>query len=393
MNAYFAEANGQLGGDPEPRATGEPRYRLLVDNMEEGVVFHDELGVIRSCNPSAERILQVSANRLLGRRSVLELCDPVKEDGAAFSLDQCPALESLRTGRSQHGVVIGIRRPSGTHWIALTSHPLSTAEGHRAGVVTSFRDITALRERERQQASRTREAYNSVRLHDEFLATAAHELRTPLTALQLQMQTLLRGARNAPVPAGDPLHPKLMAGLRQTERLSTLIDLLLDVSQMTTGRLELKRARMNLAQLVQDVVARHADAIAAANVTVTLELQPVFGAWDASRLDQVVSNLLSNALKYGRGEPVVISVRESDGVALLSVKDGGLGIAPEHQARIFERFERAHPDAGKSGLGLGLWIMREIVEAHRGRVELASELGQGSTFTIHLPPEHGTLTP
>jgi PAS domain S-box-containing protein len=362
--------------------------------MEEGVVFHDQGGVIRACNPSSERILRVPANRLLGRRSVLELSEPVTEDGHTFSLENCPALVSLRTRRSQSGVVIGIRNAVGaTAWLSFSSHPLATADGTRAGVVTSFRDISDLREREQQNLTRTNEARDNVRLHDEFLATAAHELRTPLTALRLQMQNLIRATYSAIIQTPDVLRSKLEASVRQTERLSTLIDLLLDVSRITSGRLELETEELNLAQLVEDVIARNAEALSAAHVTAQVDVQPVFGAWDPARIEQVISNLLSNALKYGNGKPIQVEVREADGMARLSFADTGLGIAPQDQRRIFDRFERAHRDYHQPGLGLGLWVVREIVEAHGGRIDLASAPGKGSTFSVFLPSTRRGASP
>jgi PAS domain S-box-containing protein len=363
----------------------ELHYRLLVQGMEEGVVFHDQDGVIRATNPSAERILRIPADALLGRRSVLERCEPFEEDGSPFSLERCPALVCLRTGQSERGLLIGIRRAGGElSWLSFTSHPLVRADGSRAGVVTSFRDITELRERETQNTRLYQEASNTVRLHDAFLATAAHELRTPLTALRLQAQNILRRVSSGAGLAVEVLIAKLQASVRETERLNALIDLLLDVSRMTVGRIELKRTSVDLAELTRDLLARNADELTAGGIEVTLDAEPVTGEWDVARLEQVVGNLLSNALKYGNRKPVHIEVRREGASALLAVTDTGLGVPASEHRRIFERFERAH-SGGQSGMGLGLWIVREIVDAHGGSIELASVPDEGSTFTIRLP--------
>lgn len=363
----------------------ELHYRLVVQGMEEGVVFHDQDGVIRATNPSAERILRIPADALLGRRSVLERCEPFQEDGNPFPLEHCPALVCLRTGQSERGLIIGIRRSGGElSWLSFTSHPLASADGSRAGVVTSFRDITELRERETQSTRRYQEASNTVRLHDAFLATAAHELRTPLTALRLQVQNLLHRVSSGAGLALEVLTAKLQASVRQTERLNALIDLLLDVSRMTVGRLELKRTSVDLAELTRELLARNADELSAGGIEVTLEAEPVIGEWDVARLEQVVGNLLSNALKYGNRKPVHLEVRREGAFALLAVTDTGLGVPASEHRRIFERFERAH-SGGQSGMGLGLWIVREIVDAHGGSIELASVPDEGSTFTVRLP--------
>jgi PAS domain S-box-containing protein len=363
----------------------ELHYRLIVQGLEEGVVFHDQDGVIRATNPSAGRILRIPTDALLGRRSVLERCEPLREDGSPFLLEHCPALACLRTGQSERGMVIGIRHSGGeVSWLSFTSHTLVRADGGRAGVVTSFRDITELRDRETQSTLRYQEVRNTVRLHDAFLATAAHELRTPLTALRLQVQNLLRRVSSGAGLAVEVLTTKLQAAVRQTERLNALIDLLLDVSRMTAGRLELKRTSVDLAELARDFLARNADELNAGGIEVTLDAEPVTGQWDVARLEQVVGNLLSNALKYGNRKPVHIKVRREGEFALLAVTDTGLGVPASEHRRIFERFERAH-SGNQSGLGLGLWVVREIVDAHGGSIEIASVPDEGSTFTVRLP--------
>jgi PAS domain S-box-containing protein len=232
-----------------------------------------------------------------------------------------------------------------------------------------------------------REAREAVRARDEFLSIASHELKTPLTTLQLQIQGLARKVRNT---KGDPsleaLSPRITTSERQVERLTALINSLLDISRITSGRLDLELEPVDLAAVVRDAAARFREDLARAGCALEIRTDgPCVGEWDKIRLEQVVTNLLSNAAKYGSSRPIEITVAEDETSARLSVRDQGIGIPPEHQARIFERFERAVSDRHYGGLGLGLWIVRQIVEALGGSIRVDSAAGEGSTFTVALP--------
>jgi PAS domain S-box-containing protein len=232
-----------------------------------------------------------------------------------------------------------------------------------------------------------REATDAVRVRDEFLSIASHELRTPLAALMLQVSGVLRLLQK-----GTPLGPerivdRLEKAASSGARLEKLIDELLDVSRITSHRLKLERETVDLVALVEETVARMAEAASRAGSPIQLVASgPVSGSWDRLRIDQVITNLLSNAIKYGAGQPVQVTVGEGGGRAVLTVKDAGIGIEPEHQGRIFDRFERAVSDRHYGGLGLGLWITRQIVEAHGGSIRVVSAPGEGATFTVELPP-------
>jgi PAS domain S-box-containing protein len=225
------------------------------------------------------------------------------------------------------------------------------------------------------------ESQKAVRLRDDFLSIAGHELRTPLTALQLYLHTLLSGASER-----SPLEKRLRSAGRQVERLSRLINELLDVSRLTAGRLELEIGEVDLTALTREIVERFGDELARTGSSMVFSADgPVVGHWDHMRLDQIITNLVSNAIKYGRGKPIDVSVAAVDGQARLVVCDRGIGIEPEHQARIFRRFERAVSDHNYGGFGLGLWIASEIVNAHGGTISVRSEPGEGSCFTVDLP--------
>ena len=227
------------------------------------------------------------------------------------------------------------------------------------------------------------EAHDAIRVRDEFLSIASHELKTPITTLQLQIQSLLRRADGGAI---EGLGTRLGAAERQVDRLTGLINDLLDISRITGGRLDLNLEDVDLAGVVRDVTARMEEQLARAGCPLTLSSpEAQRGKWDRLRLDQIVTNLLSNAMKYGTGQPIEITVGGSPDTVRLEVRDHGIGIAPEHQSRIFDRFERAVSGRHYGGLGLGLWIVRQIVDALGGSIRVRSAAGEGSTFVVELP--------
>jgi signal transduction histidine kinase len=246
--------------------------------------------------------------------------------------------------------------------------------------------------RQRRQMERDNEVLvvelqRALAVRDEFLLLASHEFRTPLTVLQLQADCLMggRGARGA--VAGDEVVLRRIDRLKsQIERMSQLIERLLDVTKLSSEPLRLARARTDLRALVLGVVERSRDWIEGAGCALTLEpMQEAIGAWDPVRLESVVTSLLANALKYGAGKPVRLSVELRNDVARLTVRDEGIGISQEDQARLFEKFSRASPTENFGGFGLGLWIVSLLVRAHGGTIELASDKGHGTTFVVNLP--------
>jgi PAS domain S-box-containing protein len=226
----------------------------------------------------------------------------------------------------------------------------------------------------------------AVVLRDDFLSVASHELRTPLTALKLEVSNLLRLAR---LDAGSE-RARLIAKVEkidaQTARLRGLIDDLLDVSSLAAGQLELQIGPVDLAEVVAEVAARFIDEAARLGSRLTIDARErAIGYWDRERLEQVVSNLISNAVKYGDGKPIEVIVWAAGGQARLTVRDQGLGIAPRDQERIFGRFERAANSGNFGGIGLGLWIVKQIVNVFGGAVSVESAPGAGATFTVELP--------
>ena len=173
---------------------------------------------------------------------------------------------------------------------------------------------------------------------------------------------------------------------RNVDRLTRLVAEMLDVSRLSDGRIKLEFGEVDLTELVREVAARFDEQLARAGCKLDLTLGgPVVGTWDKSRLDQVITNLFTNAMKYAPGKPIEMSVTGDEETARFFVKDHGIGIAKEHHARIFERFERAVPSENYAGMGLGLWIVSRIVTEMGGTIAVDSEPGVGSTFTVVLP--------
>jgi len=237
-----------------------------------------------------------------------------------------------------------------------------------------------------EQHRLTREARAAVQIRDDFLSVAAHELRTPLTSLKLQFQLLYRGLRGGGPPDLEKLGQRLESCERQTSRLTSLVDSLLDVSRLARGRLELNLEPLSLDEVVREAARRFESEAQDAGVQLTVDTpQAVTGRWDRMRLEQVLTNLLSNALKYGQGAPVDVRVRGDATHATLEVEDHGIGLSSDDAQRIFGRFERAVSSRHYGGLGLGLFITRQLVEALGGRITVTSVPDQGSTFTVVLP--------
>jgi signal transduction histidine kinase len=232
------------------------------------------------------------------------------------------------------------------------------------------------------------EAQLAVRVRDEFLSIASHELKTPLTPLKIQTQQLLRLMIKSPLDRLEPerVERMLRTSNRQIERLSKLIDDLLDISRINTGRLQLNPEDFDLMDILQDVKQRFSSQLVSAGCELAIEgpeRLPVH--LDLFRIEQVIVNLLTNAMKYGPGKPIEVVVRKEAKGFSLSVKDTGIGIAAEDLKRIFLRFERAVSSTHFGGLGLGLYIVTQILEAHGGSISVSSELSQGSTFRVNLP--------
>jgi signal transduction histidine kinase len=233
---------------------------------------------------------------------------------------------------------------------------------------------------------RMREAHEAIQARDEFMSVAAHELRTPLTAMLLQLQRLQGLADRSAGKPSSSVSECASRSVAAARRFAALVDGLLDASRLTYGRIQLHVEDFDLVETAREVLERFAAAATRARCDLTLEApSAVPGRWDRLRIEQVLTNLLSNALKYGPGKPIRVVVERLETGAHVEVRDHGPGIAPEVAGKIFERFGRAGPVSHYAGLGLGLYLARGVIEAHSGTIRFESEPNCGCTFLFDLP--------
>lgn len=314
-------------------------------------------------------------------------CD-VEAPGAAFATDadggripddQWPDRRAAR-GEVLDGLQITWHEGDGQSSYAVSSRVVPSLRGQPALALLTYLDVTKLRAAEAD----LREA---IRARDEFFSFATHELKDPLSALLLSVEVLVRVAerRQGAVPP-EMLAERLAVCKRQGERLARLIGNLLDVSRIRHGRIHLQVEALDLRDLVLEVVGQFREQAREAGVPLVVEPSgPVVGYFDRIHLEHVVGNLLSNALKYGDGRPVTVRLGGDEATATVEVEDRGIGIGGDDLERIFQQFERATGNHRDKSLGLGLFIVRSIVEAHGGTIGVRSLPGRGTTFTVALP--------
>lgn len=274
-----------------------------------------------------------------------------------------------------------IIRPSGEiRW--LTS--IGSAHYDEKGNPVSFSgvsiDITEIKLTEQKLKS-------ALKFRDDFLSVASHELKTPLTGLKLQVQSALRKMNKGTEFSPADISTLLLKNNFQVDRLVRLVDDMLDLSRIQSGRLTFSFRKELLNPVIREAFELFRDQFENAGTTLTLELteDAATGVFDQERIAQVLTNLLSNALKYGAQRPVRILVTKKRDEAIVAITDQGMGISKENLGKIFRKFERAVTPSEVSGLGIGLYISREIMEAHGGKIWVESEVGKGSTFFLCIP--------
>ncbi|MHA6160560.1 hybrid sensor histidine kinase/response regulator [Pseudomonas sichuanensis] len=232
------------------------------------------------------------------------------------------------------------------------------------------------------------ELERAVRMRDDFMSIVSHEVRTPLNGLiletQLRRMHLSRG--NLAAFSEDKLKAMVERDERQINSLIRLVEDMLDVSRIRTGKLSIRPKAFDLGQLVQGLVQNFSAQASALETHIELQrCQTLHGEWDEFRIEQVLANLLSNALRYGERKPVQVRLFEEGAMACVQVQDSGIGISAQNQQRIFQQFERVAAQQASGGLGLGLYISEQIVLAHGGRIQVDSAEGSGATFSVYLP--------
>lgn len=367
------------------REASEARFRRLQESGLVGIFFWQLDGRVMDANEAFLSMVGFSKDELrVGHINWRELTPPECDaaDGRALaelrstSVCQMYEKEFVRRDGSRVSVLMGS----------------ALLDGPEEGGISFALDITERKQVESERARLVRELRQAVRVRDDFLSIAAHELKTPLTPLRIQTEGILRAIRKGECESLDleRLARRLEVIQRSVVRMERLIENLLDVSRVTRGRLELECEEFDLAAAARGVTERMREEFERTGCMLSVQADSqVVGRWDRLRIEQIVENLLSNAIKYGAGKPIELLVevdeRAPSRVARISVQDHGMGIAKEAQVRIFDKFERVAPMRHFGGLGLGLWIVRQIVQAHGGEIEVMSELEQGARFTVTLP--------
>ena len=405
-----AEASRAFSSGLDEQATLETVARRLCELIGDGALIRLVSADGRWLVPAAQHHPDPAREAL--RREVIQGAPQRIDEGITAQV--LASGETLRFPSQTHEFVHATMKPEYWPYLDGSSSMLIAPLARRGqvfGHITLTRDLGGpgyTREDETlldDLAHRAAQAIENARLYgqaqaavlarDEFLSIASHELRTPLTSLRLALENLRRVVLRAGVAGGPgtPIDRVLTASERAGQRLEKLVEALLDVSRIHMGRLELDLADVELGALVAEAAAAVTDELAQAGSELRIEGEPVTGRWDPLRLGQVVVNLLGNAAKYGAGKPVVVSYGARDGKAFLQVRDQGIGVAEVDQRHIFERFERAVSSQNYGGLGLGLYIVKRIVEAHGGSIGVESVPGEGACFSVDLPTRPAVALP
>jgi PAS domain S-box-containing protein len=387
------------GSGPSTRSSGparlhaeeaERRLKAITDNATLGLFLMDARQHCVFMNPAAERITGFTLAEVQGK-PLHEFIHYLHPDGTPYPMSECPIDRALPTRAQEQGEDVFVHKAGHFYPVAFTASPL-IEDGRPVGTVIELRDLTEEKRKAEERERLLVQLQQAVRMRDEFLSVAAHELKTPLTPLALRLNQLLRMARSPQHGQRDSEWElrNLEVAAGQVRKLAMLVDGLLDVSRLAEGRLSLSLEEVDVAEVVQDVARDLEPQALRAGCTLRVEAQAAaVGELDRVRVEQVVSNLLSNALKFGAGKPIHVGLDVHGRLVRLTVRDEGIGISAEVLGRIFDRFERGVSDRHYGGLGLGLYVTRQLVEAMGGTVRAESTPGQGATFTVELPLKPG----
>ncbi|WP_438037965.1 AAA family ATPase [Sorangium sp. So ce128] len=401
---FLAEASRRLAADLGYEATLDAIAGVAVPELAEGAALYvlDDAGALQQAAVAADSPAKAARLRELAAPSG----DAAASPGAPGDPHRVLGADRAELCRVSDGLMrrwaAGAARPEALFELAPAAYmnaPLVT-RGRCLGVLSLMRtgatprytgaDAPLVEELARRAAMALdnarlyREAQQAVQIREEFLAVASHELRTPLTPLRLKLALMQK--KLATEIVNPSLERMVAVSLGQVERIERLIEALLDVNQIARHELDLDLSEVDLSALTCDVVSELREPSSRAGCRIEIAAgRPVRGRFDRLRVAQVLRSLLNNAIKFGKGGPIEVTVAERGDTARVVVRDHGPGIAPEDMERIFRRFERAVSSRSYGGLGLGLYIANEIVRAHGGTLQVSSEKGKGACFTVDLP--------
>ena len=343
----------------------EHPYRVLIESINEGAATLAHDGTVLYCNLALAKMVQRPLEQVIGK--------PIQDFAKGSMREQIGGLLANGSNEAARAEIELLRADGASIPVQLSINPVSLDE--QPALAAIITDLSERMKRERAQ--------EAVRARDEFIAVASHELRTPLSALVLLLgmaeRTLARGDRERTMQT-------ILKATGQVGRITALVDRLLDVSRIAGGRLKLELAEHDLGEIVSEAAERFVEQAEQAGSTLRVTVaRGLTAQLDRSRIDQAISNLFSNAVKYGAGKAIEVTLEARGEVAAIRVRDHGIGMNTEDVERIFERFERSSSARNFGGLGLGLYITRQIVQQHGGSVRAESNPGAGATFVMELP--------
>lgn len=363
----------------EELARSRDHFKTIFDHVPEGILVQDKNFKVVYANPAAAKLSGIpSPESWLDKNAIPDHYEFIKENGEPFPLDEFPARRALRGEPDLGETKIYSRnlRTGEMKTAAVSARPILDQSGIPYQAVSVFRDITENLRIERE----LKEALESKNL---FFSVASHELRTPITAMKLNTQLLHLQYPQVSMETVTKLD-------RQVGKLSKLVEEMLDISRLARGRLELVKRPVNLSHLTKEVLYGMMDQLKLAAITVTMNIaDDLEGEWDPDRLEQVLENLLTNAIRYARKCPLHVRCSDAGDKVILEVCDQGPGIHPEDHEKIFNRFERSRSFGERSGMGLGLFIVKEIVTLHGGTISASNLNTGGARFLIELPKKNG----
>lgn len=364
----------------------EELYRTLITTMSEGIIMQDKTGVITTSNTAAQEILGLSSEYLLGVNSSKSLLRSIREDGTPFPDESRPSMITLKTGKAQSNVVMGVYKTNEElAWISINSSPVrQPGEKSHYAVVTTFRDITHHKNYEQMLEKALENEKELGELKSRFVSMASHEFRTPLATILALTETLSAYRHKLPDEQIDERLNKIQG---QVSHLKDIIEDVLQLARIQARRVEVNPVRFDLDDLCRSVIdefVSHPDFKQKINYHCDEKLHYV--NLDKKLLRQVISNLMSNAVKYSpEGKSITINLTYDNDVITLRISDEGIGIPEADLKHLFEPFHRATNVGTISGTGLGLVIVKESIELHGGTILVESHVGQGTTFVARIP--------
>ncbi len=360
----------------EALAESEAKFRTLADVIPQLVWILSPEGDLEYANQRLIAFARTPFAQVQGK-GWIQFVHPDDRERAMQTLSQANRLKRALQDESRL-----LNGTTGAYeWFLLRAVPIFDEHGK---LLKWFGTHTQIEERKELESKLN----SALRSRDEFISVASHELKTPLTSLKLQVQAFRRGiTKSKDTPLTQENMDRLFGQMeKEVDRISHLVNDMLDVSRIETGRLKIERQDVDLCEIVVDLLERlRLELTQATGELPKFKCVSVRGRWDPFRIEQVMVNLLTNAMRYGGGKPIEIWLEQHERFARFAVKDHGVGIAKENHERIFERFQRADSGREVVGLGLGLFISRQIVDLHGGKIWIESELGKGSTFYVDLP--------